>query len=176
MDTRLIRPDADEYAPYYGRYVSLLGDGDILVLLRRRREELNALLGSLDESRALHRYAPGKWSVKEVIGHLTDAERVFAHRALRFARSDQTPLPGFEENDYVRAARFDRRTLASLLAEYNAARASHLLFFEGLDEEAWMKRGTANDVPFTVRALANIIAGHDLHHQRILAEHYLAAG
>ena len=120
----------------------------------------------------MFRYQPGKWSVKEVLGHITDGERVFSYRALRFARADQTPIPGFDETKWVPAGHFDRRSLQDLVAEYEAVRAATLALFASFDDEALLRRGKANDAEVSVRALAHIIAGHELHHVGLLRERY----
>jgi len=171
-DDRATRPAAEEYAPYYGTYVSRVGDGDIVRTLKAQIGPTAALLRAIPESRAGHRYAPGKWSIREVIGHLTDAERIFAYRALRFARSDDTALPGFDENAFVANARFDDRTLASLVDEFAAVRAATIAQFEGFFPEEWVRSGTASGKVMSVRALAWVIAGHELHHLGILKERY----
>lgn len=167
-----LRPAADEYAPYYAGYIATVPDGDLRETLDRTFAEAMQWLRAVPEERGDHRYAPGKWSVKEVIGHVTDAERVFAHRLLRFARADETPLPGFDENAWVPAARFERRTLSALLDEWAAVRQATLALLRTLDEEELARRGTANGQPASVRALAWIIAGHALHHLRLLRERY----
>jgi len=158
------RPASTEYGAYYGRYISQLPDGDVLETMRAGVKELEGLLGGLDEQQALFRYAPGKWSIKEVLGHMLDVERVMTYRALRIGRGDSTPLPGFEQDDYVKAAHNDRRPLASLLAEYRHLRASNLELFGSFDPEALMRTGTASGYPFTARALIWVIAGHERHH------------
>ena len=117
-DDRATRPAADEYAPYYGTYISRVGDGDIVHTLKAQIGPTTAALRAIPESRAGHRYAPGKWSIREVIGHLSDAERIFAYRALRFARHDATPLPGFDENAFVANARLDERSLGGLVDDF----------------------------------------------------------
>ena len=165
-------PAPDEYDPYYQRYVAHVPGGRVLDRLADQQSEFAGVFGGLSEEAALHRYAPGKWSVKEVLGHLTDTERMFAHRALRFARADETPLPGFDENAYVPAANFDRRPVSSLLGEWNAVRAATLALFDGLEPAAWARRGMANGVPVSVRALAYITAGHADHHLGVLRERY----
>jgi uncharacterized damage-inducible protein DinB len=167
------RPASDEYAPYYEKYVSLVPDGNIVETLERQSAETLALLRSIPEEKASSRYEPGKWSIKEVVGHIIDTERVFAYRALRFARADATPLPGYEQDDYARAANFDARTLASLADDFERVRAATVSLLRPLDAEALKRRGTANDNPVSVRALAHIIAGHELHHVGILRERYL---
>jgi hypothetical protein len=126
------------------------------------------LLQDVTETEAETRHPPYTWSIKEVVGHLVDSERIFGVRALRFARQDSTHLPGFDENDYVRSARFDARTLASLVQEFELVRRSHLLFFRGLEDDAWLRSGVANGHSVSVRALASIIAGHERHHVNIL--------
>jgi len=158
------RPDAAEHAEYYGRYIVQLPDGDVLQQLRAGVEELNGLLSGLTETQALKRYAPDKWSIKEVLGHMLDVERVFAYRALRMARADETPLPGFDQDGFVAAARYDERPLASFLAEYRHVRAANLELFGSFDRETLLRRGTASGYSFTVRALIWIIAGHERHH------------
>jgi uncharacterized damage-inducible protein DinB len=167
------RPGSDEYAPYYEKYVSLVPAGDIVETLERQAADTLALLRSIPEEKASSRYEPGKWSIKEVVGHITDGERVFAYRALRFARDDRTPLSGFEQDDYVRSANFDSRTLASLVEEFESVRVSTLSLLRSLDAAAWQRRGTASDNQVSVRALAHIIAGHELHHVQILRDRYL---
>jgi uncharacterized damage-inducible protein DinB len=167
------RPEHDEYAPYYEKYVSLVPDGNIVATLERQATATLALLRGVTEEKASSRYEAGKWSVKEVLGHITDGERIFAYRALRFARNDQTPLPGFEQDDYVRAADFDARTFASLVAEFESVRAATLTLLRSFDDAAWQRRGVASDNQVSVRALAHIIAGHELHHVGILRERYL---
>lgn len=170
------RPAAHEYAPYYARYIEKVPEGsDLPGLLESQATELEALLAGLDEAKALHRYAPGKWSVKEMVGHLADAERIMAYRLLRIARGDATPLAGFEEDDYVKAAGFDRRTLPDLLAEFQTVRRATLALIRSLDAEAFARRGTANQNPVTAAALAHILFGHTAHHMAVLRERYLGA-
>jgi hypothetical protein len=166
------RPAAGEFAPFYGTYVGRLPAGNLAEILAAQRDATRRLLAPLGDARALHRYAPGKWSVKEVIGHLADAERVFAYRALRFARADAAPLAGFDENAWVPAAGFDRRPLEALLDELAAVREATRALIAGLDEAAWLRQGTANANPVSVRALCCIIAGHELHHLAVLRERY----
>src|ERR1700738_3832717 len=167
------KPEKGELLPYYERDIDLVGSGDVLAILSRQMAETQALLRSLPASVATYRYAPGKWSVNEVIGHLIDSERIFAGRALRFARNDPTPLPGFEQDDYVTNSSFDGYPLAELASELGAVRESTLFLFKHLEEDAWMRRGVANGADVSVRALAYIIAGHELHHREILRARYL---
>lgn len=166
-------PAATEYAPYYGRYVSLVPEGDILAMLAEQMNSTLGLLRGIDEEKAGWRYAPDKWSIKELVGHMIDTERIFAYRALRFARNDETELQGFEQDDYVRHASFDAYRLGDLAREYEFVRGANLLMFKHLDEAAWQRRGVASGGEVSVRALAFIIAGHERHHVKILRTRYL---
>jgi hypothetical protein len=165
-------PKADEHNPYYSRYIDLVPDGNIIETLRDQMSVTNSLLKRTSQEQGNFRYADGKWSVKEALGHLIDSERVFAYRALRVARNDQTPMAGFEQDDYVRNGPFARLSLPELVEDFTGVRLSSLSLFGNLDEEAWSRRGTANNSVISVRALAYIIAGHELHHRRILKEKY----
>lgn len=166
-------PEASECAPFYQKYIEELPDGEILDILKNQKCELLALLKTLPEEKSLYRYAKGKWSIKEIIGHLNDVERVFTYRAMCFARNDPGPFPGMDENDYVKHSTFDSRRLKSLLEEYSHLRAATVAFFESIDAEIGIRRGTASDCEFTVRALQYIIAGHEHHHLDVLKERYL---
>lgn len=168
------RPGPDEYAPYYGKYVSLIPEDDIVAALEKQPPELMALLSTRKEADGDLRYAPGKWSAKEVLGHVIDTERVFSYRALRIARNDQTPMEGFEQDDYVKYGPFGQCSLARLVEEFKSVRLATLSLFRGLDEAAWVRRGVANKNGVSVRAIAYIIAGHELHHRNILKEKYFA--
>ena len=170
---RASRPAQGEFLPYYEKYISLVPSGDVLFTLDAQMSDTQALLRGLPASTSTYRYAPDKWSVNEVIGHLIDSERIFAGRALRFARNDATPLPGFEQDDYVRNSNADAYPLAELASELDAVRRATVFLFKHLDEPAWMRRGVANNGEVTVRALAYIIAGHELHHRGILHTRYL---
>jgi len=165
-------PRADEYAPFYAGYVARVPHAPIPDLLRDGFAASRALLEAMPEQSARYRYAPGKWSVKEIVGHMADSERVLAYRALRFARGDTTPLPGFDENHYVAAAGFDDRALDDLLAEWASVRDATRTLAESLNAESLQRVGTANEAPCSVRALLHIIVGHELHHRAILAERY----
>jgi hypothetical protein len=168
-------PGPSEYAPFYAGYISAiaaLGDGDILATLERQTSEVRQLAASIPAERETFRYGEDKWSVREVFGHLIDGERVFSYRTLRFSRGDQTPLPGFEENDYVAASHFDSRPLSSLVDELVLLRQANLALFRGLAPEDWPRTGTANGHPVSVRALAFIMAGHVQHHFNILRDRY----
>lgn len=171
--TRFGQPEADEYDPYYGRYVSLVDSSDIVSSLEKQARETHALLTGLTDQQANVRYAPGKWSVKEVLGHMNDTERIMSYRALRIARGDQTPIEGFEQDDYVPLGKFDGRTIADLLEEFAAIRQATIRLLSHFDAESATRRGTASNKPVSARALAYIIAGHELHHRRVLQEKYL---
>ncbi|MGH7718695.1 MAG: DinB family protein [Gemmatimonadaceae bacterium] len=172
MTVTVSRPAPAEYAPYYGRYIDRVPEGDVLELLERQRAETARFLAGIPEERAGFRYAPDKWSIKQVVGHLCDAERVFSYRALRMARGDATALSGFDQDTLVAGGNFDRRTLRDLAAELDSIRHSTIALFRGLDDEAFARRGTANDVQFTVRAFPYIMEGHVRHHVGILKERY----
>jgi hypothetical protein len=167
-------PDPSEYAPYAKEYVSRVLVGNVLDLLSSQIEETGVLVAGLPAGMGGHRYAPDKWTIAQIIGHLGDAERVFSYRALRFSRGDITPLPGFDENFYVREAPFPRVPIADLMAELEHLRRGTIHLFRNLDEAALMRRGPANGIETTVRALAFIIAGHEHHHLEILRTRYLA--
>jgi len=162
------RPEESEYAHFYQTYVSLVPPGDILAVLETQLDETLSLLSGLSESDAEKHHAPYTWSIKDVVGHLIDSERIFGVRALRFARQDSKELPGFDENDYAVQAHSDTRALADLLQEFAHVRRAHLDFFRSLPDDAWRRRGVANGNSVTVRALAYIIAGHERHHVSIL--------
>jgi len=167
------RPQASEYAPYYEKYVALVPDGEIVETLEAQLREMKLLLGNLSEQAADFCYASGKWSIKEVLGHVIDTERVFAYRLLRIARADQTPLAGFEQDDYVKTGNFSARPLAELLEEFTLVRRATIALVESLDEAAWSRRGVANQKEISVRAQVFIIAGHERHHRLALQERYL---
>jgi DinB family protein len=171
--TAITPPAAGEYAPYYSRYISLVAPGvDILDQLDRQREEVLARFRNVPESRGAHRYAPGKWSVRQVVCHLTDTERIMAYRALRIARGDATPLAGFDENAYAPESGADAVPLAGLVAEFADVRRASLALFRHLPADAWVRRGTASESPFSVRALAWVLVGHPIHHLGVLRERY----
>jgi hypothetical protein len=171
----IARPEPGEYAPYYERYVSLVSGTDILETLEGERRRTLLLLSGRDEADGDFRYAPDKWSAKEVLGHVCDSERVFAYRALRIARADRTPMEGFEQDDYVRNGPFGHAPLCELIEDYIAVRRATLTLLRNLDETAWTRRGVANKNEVTVRGLAYIVAGHEVHHRRILEEKYFSA-
>jgi uncharacterized damage-inducible protein DinB len=166
------RPEASEYAPFYHGYVTSVPEGDVVELLRSGGIELLDSIRRIPEERAGHRYGPEKWSIRQVIGHLIDAERIFTYRALRVGRGDRTPLASFDENAYVRTAGSEARTLADLARELDVVRQASVLLFESLPDEAWSRSGVASDREVSLRALAYITAGHSRHHLRILRERY----
>lgn len=170
---RTTAPEASEFAPFYATYVGHVPGGDIVETLSTQNETTVALLRAIPEDKGGTRYAPGKWSIREVIGHVTDAERIFTYRALRFSRADATPLASFEENAYIANASFDDRTLASLIDEFEAVRRATVLFFASLNATEWMRIGTASNKPMSVRGVAWVTAGHELHHLGILKSRYL---
>ena len=172
---KLGRPETGEYAPYYEKYIALVPTDDLANLLEAQGAQTAQLLATRAEADGDFRYAPDKWTVKEVLGHIADTERIFTYRALRIARGDKTPIEGFEQDDYVKTGAFNERTLASLVKEFRDVRSATLALFRSLADSAWLRRGTANKNEASVRALAFITAGHELHHVRILAERYFPA-
>lgn len=175
VETHMITPPSpNEHAPYYTKYVSLVPGSDIFTVLQQQSEDMESLR-TMNEDDASFRYAPDKWSIKQVIGHIMDTERIFAYRALRIARGDQTPIEGFEQDDYVRNGPFEHISMTELMNEYVAVRTATIKLFRHLTLEAWNRRGIANNNEVTVRALAYIIAGHERHHRQILKEKYFPA-
>ena len=172
MVTTAVRPVKNEYDPYYHRYISLVPDEDVLIALDQQLSETLILLRGLSEQHGTFRYEPEKWSVKEILGHLIDTERIMSYRALRIARNDRTPIPGFEQDDYVKNGGFDQRSVSNLAREFEQVRRATISLFRNLEPQAWERRGIANDVEISVRALAYIIAGHELHHKAVLKERY----
>lgn len=181
--TTLPRPTAGDAAPYYFTYIDKVpegdgpqkdgSEGDVLAILAAGVDETRHLLAGLTPEREHHRYEPGKWSIREVLGHVIDAERVFGYRAFHIARGDASPLPSMDQNDYAARCGAGRRPLAELLDEFDLLRRAHLALFRSLDAEAWERTGTASGYPFRARALPFILAGHEIHHRGILAERYL---
>lgn len=169
------RPATTEHAEFYASYIAKVPGTDVLGVLEAQRLQMLQLFTGRSERDGNFRYAPGKWTVKEVLGHITDAERIFSYRALRIARGDKTPLPGFEQDDYVRDGSFGERTLADLAEEFGAVRNASMALFRSFPEAAWDRRGVASQKEVTVRALAFITAGHQMHHRIILEEKYFPA-
>jgi hypothetical protein len=168
-----MRPAVTDYAPFYARYIANVVEEDVLTALDEQSAETQRLLARIDDQRASYRYESGKWSVKELLGHLTDTERVMAYRALSFARGETAALPGFDENLYVANGGFDSWMIGDLAEQYALVRRSSILLFRNLPDGAWEKRGIASDSPVTVLALACIIVGHERHHLKVLRERYL---
>lgn len=171
------RPQADEYAPFYAGYVQRVPEGaDVLSVLSQQPDELVALMDTVSDEQSKARPAPGEWSIKEVLGHINDTERVFAYRAVRIARADTTPLPGFDQDTYVQATNFNARSCNYLLQEFNMQRRANLLAFLVLTPEELNRRGTASGNPISVRALLYIMAGHVMHHVESLQVDYHVGG
>jgi hypothetical protein len=169
----IARPKADEHPEYYGRYISQVPEGDLVTLLREQIIESVALLSGVSPERANYAYAPGKWTIKEVVGHMIDVERVMSFRALWLARNDKTPLPGFDENQWAPNSNSASRTLGDLLEEFQVVRAATVHLAKHLDAEALARRGTVNGNQISVRALFYIIAGHERHHGALFRDRYL---
>jgi uncharacterized damage-inducible protein DinB len=166
------RPQPDEYAGFFSRYIDRVPDGDIVAMLESQGNATQDMLASIGEEKGSYRYGPDKWSIKQVVGHVADAERVFTYRLLAIARGEKQSLPGFEENEYVEAANFDARSLAELAEGLRATRNATLTLMRSLDDEAWTRRGLANNTPISARAIAWVTAGHERHHVNILRERY----
>ncbi|MUT64541.1 DinB family protein [Paenibacillus sp. NEAU-GSW1] len=167
------RPQTEEYNVYYSTYVSMVPEGDIAQILREQLEETTAALSAISEERGDYRYAPGKWSIKQVIGHLADNERIMSYRMLRIARGDQTPLPGYDQNAYMATVDFAENSLRELIEDFAAARKSTLSLIALLPGDGWVRTGSANNSPLSARALAYIIAGHATHHLNGIKTNYL---
>lgn len=168
-------PQTGEFDPYYSKYLALVPEDDVIGAIEAQGRITDALLQGLSETQAAHRYAEGKWSVKQLVGHVADATRVFAYRLLSIGRGEQRSLPGFDEKSWAETGRFDDRTLAELIDGLESARTSAVHVLRALPEDAWSRLGAANDSPISVRALARIIVGHERHHMNVLRERYLKA-
>ncbi len=169
------RPGHDEFAPYYNGYINQTHGDDAIKALEQELADALMFYAAIDEPKSQSAYEKGKWTIREVLGHIIDTERVMSYRALRFARNDQTPLQGFEQDDFMRGASFNDVHLATLLKEFELLRRANIHFFRNLTPEAWDRRGVANDKTVSVRALAFIIAGHEKHHRQIVKERYLGS-
>ncbi|WP_160723798.1 DinB family protein [Bacillus sp. USDA818B3_A] len=167
------RPEAKEFPKYYVPYVNLVPDGDLLEILKENLLKTTALFERLSEENGLHRYAAGKWSLKEVLGHMTDTERIMSYRLLRVARGDKTPLPGFNENDYIAESNFNELPIQQLIQDFTAVRQAAMTLITNLPKNTWKKTGFANNTEISAQAIAYIIAGHALHHLKIINERYL---
>ncbi|WP_181593015.1 DinB family protein [Paenibacillus sp. YN15] len=166
------RPELQDYPEHIVQYLRKTPEGDLIAVLKRQTEEIVELLAPLTEEQSLYRYAPGKWSIKQLAGHLADTELIFAYRLLRAARNDRTPLPGFEENEFVRQASFDEQPLSAILALFEASRRSAILLMESLKEEEWDRKGIVNGHEGTPLSWGCVIAGHAAHHLQVLEERY----
>jgi len=170
----MYKPNKDEYNPYYEVYVSTVPGDDIIPVLAAQPGELREILEDVADARGTYAYAEGKWTIKELLSHLIDGERIFAYRMLRISRGDMTPIEGFEQDDYIFNSNANNRTFADLFDEFEYARRSNVLMLKNMDETALKRVGTASDNRISVRALAYISAGHVRHHLRILSDRYLA--
>jgi hypothetical protein len=168
-----MRPKTGEYNPYYERYINLIEGDDIINVLKNQINSSVKISKSISEKDGNYAYAEGKWTVKELLGHLVDTERIMAYRALSFARNEKQAQPGFEQDDYVAGGNFSKRTLHDLINEFKLVREANIILFNSFDEEVLKRRGIANDSEITVLALIYILAGHEKHHMRILNERYL---
>ncbi|KWX85043.1 squalene-hopene cyclase [Paenibacillus riograndensis] len=168
------RPQPGEYSEFPARYISLVPpEGELAAVLREQSNLMYDLLDRLSEEQGSYRYAEGKWSIKQMLGHLTDNDRIMSYRLLAIARGEKAPLPGYEENDYAAAGEFERFTLSEMVQHYKLVRQSTIALLESLPEEAWTRMGTASGNPISVRAIACVIIGHELHHLGVLKERYL---
>jgi len=167
------RPETDEYAPYYYTYVSLIANDGVLAELNEQTEGLRAAVAGLPEERGSYAYAEGKWTIKEVLSHLIDGERIFAYRILRISRGDETPIEGFEQDDYIATSNANGRSFENLIGEFALQRQANLILVNNIDDATAKLMGTASGKPVSVRALTYIMAGHVKHHLRILNERYL---
>ncbi|MBJ7882691.1 DinB family protein [Gelidibacter salicanalis] len=163
----------DEYHPYYQPYVSKVGQGNVLDILKNNSELVSSFLNTIDQGKLGFRYAEGKWTIKEIVLHLIDTERIFAYRALCIARKDKTDLPGFDQDAYVVNSQADTRSIKSLLWEYSTVRSATVSLFESFDNQAWMHSGVSSENRLSVRAIAFIIVGHENHHLEIIKARYL---
>ncbi|HRG88965.1 MAG TPA: DinB family protein [Chitinophagales bacterium] len=166
-------PAPTEYEGHFGNYINLTQTSDLLAALQADNENFAAFIKQIPADKLDYRYAEGKWTIREIITHITDAERIFAYRALRFARNDKTALPGFEENDYVPESNATNRSIESLLAEYSIVRQSTIALLQNLSPDMLLRQGTASNYHISVRALGYTILGHTLHHQQVIRERYL---
>jgi hypothetical protein len=168
------KPEQTEFAPYYGHYVSLVEDGDIIETLSSQADELRSLIGRLPEEMGKSAYAEDKWTIKEMLSHIIDGERIFSYRVLRVARGDETPIEGFDQDDYIENANANARPFAELLDEFDLQRRSNLLLVRNISDDDSRRMGTASQNPVSARALVYIMAGHVSHHANVLRERYLS--
>lgn len=170
-----LRPKEDEFNPYYANYINLVPDGDIEVILEEQIRETVSLLENVSEQQSEFRYAEGKWTIKEVIGHITDTERIMSYRLLSIARGETTSLPGYDDEKYVANAQFNRFSTQELLQQFQEVRQATLALLTTIDHMAWQQKGSANESVVSVRALAYIITGHERHHRKLLQDRYMAS-
>ncbi|MCM3090618.1 MULTISPECIES: DinB family protein [unclassified Cytobacillus] len=171
----LKKPESNEYAPYYEKYVSSIPEGDLLQILDEQMRETMNLVKDLKEDQAQFRYAPEKWTIKEVIGHITDTERIMSYRMLCIGRGEKAELPGYDDNQYVKNGKFNRFSIRELSAQMSQVRQNTIALLKSLDDEALLRRGNANGTEVTARAIAYIIAGHEHHHRTLIKERYMGA-
>lgn len=169
----LQRPSIEEYSPYHEQYIGLVGEGSVIEILAKQLVNTTELLSDISEAQANYRYAAGKWTLKEVIGHISDNERVMSYRLLRVARGDKTPLAGYDQDVFMSGASFQAWTLPQVIEDYISVRRSTLTLLRGVSDEAWLRKGIANDNSISARAQAYIIAGHELHHIKVIQDKYL---
>lgn len=169
----ITRPAEQEHDPAFSRYIFRVPEGNLIQLFESQTQKTRRFFENMSEERANYSYAPGKWSLKEVLGHVMDFERVFAYRTLCIARGEDQPLPGYDENNYARLAAYDRIPLPKALEQYNHLRASTIALLEQIPDDAWARTGTVNAKTISLRALAYIMPGHELHHMNVIAERYL---
>lgn len=170
----MYKPESTEYAPYYERYISLVGEDDIRDAFAAQPDELRSALSGVGDSNGSFAYANGKWTIKQLLSHIIDGERIFGYRMLRISRGDKTPIEGFEQDDYIETSNANNRSFQDLLDEFDHERKANVLLLNNLDETALRRVGTASDNPVSARAIANIMTGHVRHHLSILKERYLA--
>lgn len=168
------RPETNEYAPYYGGYISQISGENVLEALETQIEQLQQMLAGVPEEKGRFAYAPGKWTLKEALSHLIDCERVFAYRIFRISRGDRTPIEGFDQDEYIATSNANERTFANLIDELSLERKANLIMLENISDADSALMGTASGKPVSVRALTYIMAGHITHHSKILAERYLS--
>lgn len=170
----MLKPETTEYDPYYERYISLVTEPGLVQVLESQPDELSSLFAGLDETRGMHTYAEGKWTIKEVLSHLIDGERIFGYRALRISRGDETPIEGFEQDGYIENSHANERSFGDLLGEFSLQREANVHMLKNLRDEGWQRMGTASEKPVSVRALGYIMAGHIRHHINIFKDKYLS--
>lgn len=171
----LQRPQVSEYPEYYVPYVNSVPEGDLLTILKENLAKIIELFENISDENAVFRYHTGKWSIKEVLGHMTDTERIMSYRLLRIGRGDQTALAGFDENEFVEGSQVNRLPLKNILEDFIATRKATITLIQNMPEAAWVNKGFANNTEVTARAVAYIIAGHEIHHRKIVNERYLEA-